>query len=138
MALYKIQKRNGTIVTFDRLRIENALAKAIEAVGGSDFTEVMLMTDEVIALLESRIKKSIPHVEQIQDLVEEILVKKGHDTVAKAYILYRKMREESREDTRVMVEVGKTMEEYLDKSDWRVNANANSGYSLGGLILNTS
>lgn len=37
-----------------------------------------------------------------------------------------------------MVEVGKTMEEYLDRSDWRVNANANSGYSLGGLILNTS
>ena len=38
----------------------------------------------------------------------------------------------------VVVEVGKTMEEYLEKSDWRVNANANSGYSLGGLILNTS
>lgn len=30
------------------------------------------------------------------------------------------------------------MKEYLEKSDWRVNANANSGYSLGGLILNTS
>lgn len=31
-----------------------------------------------------------------------------------------------------------TIEEYLDRSDWRVNANANQGYSLGGLILNTS
>ena len=30
------------------------------------------------------------------------------------------------------------MDEYLQKSDWRVNANANSGYSLGGLLLNTS
>lgn len=50
--------------------------------------------------------------------------------VAKAYILYRKKREESRDENRVMVEVGKTMDEYLDKSDWRVNANANSGYSL--------
>jgi ribonucleoside-triphosphate reductase len=30
------------------------------------------------------------------------------------------------------------MEEYLEKSDWRVNANANSGYSLGGMILNLS
>ncbi|MHB9863656.1 ribonucleoside triphosphate reductase [Streptomyces sp. YIM S03343] len=28
--------------------------------------------------------------------------------------------------------------EYLDRSDWRVNANANQGYSLGGLILNTA
>ena len=76
MALYKIQKRNGTIVTFDRLRIENALAKAIEAVGGSDFSEVVHMTDEVISLLENRIKKSIPHVEQVQDFVEEVLVKR--------------------------------------------------------------
>ncbi|MFF3641620.1 ribonucleoside triphosphate reductase [Streptomyces sp. NPDC002564] len=28
--------------------------------------------------------------------------------------------------------------EYLDRSDWRVNANANQGYSLGGLILNAA
>jgi len=31
-----------------------------------------------------------------------------------------------------------TIDEYLDRSDWRVNANANQDYSLGGLILNTS
>ena len=31
-----------------------------------------------------------------------------------------------------------TVEEYLDRSDWRVNANANQGYSLGGLILNSA
>ena len=31
-----------------------------------------------------------------------------------------------------------TVDEYLSKSDWRVKANANQGYSLGGLILNTS
>jgi hypothetical protein len=37
-----------------------------------------------------------------------------------------------------VVEVVDTMNEYLEKSDWRVNANANSGYSLGGLILNVS
>ena len=31
-----------------------------------------------------------------------------------------------------------TINEYLDRSDWRVNANANQGYSLGGLILNSA
>jgi ribonucleoside-triphosphate reductase len=51
--------------------------------------------------------------------------------VAKAFILYRQKRTEARDDANVMIEVGKTMEEYLEKSDWRVNANANSGYSLG-------
>ena len=37
-----------------------------------------------------------------------------------------------------LVDVVGTIEEYLDRSDWRVNANANQGFSLGGLILNTS
>ncbi|GIG35974.1 ribonucleoside triphosphate reductase [Cellulomonas pakistanensis] len=37
-----------------------------------------------------------------------------------------------------VVEVGSSINEYLERSDWRVNANANQGYSLGGLILNTA
>jgi len=37
-----------------------------------------------------------------------------------------------------LVDVAASVNEYLDRSDWRVNANANQGYSLGGLILNTS
>lgn len=36
------------------------------------------------------------------------------------------------------VDVGSTMDEYLEQRDWRVNANANQGYSLGGLILNVA
>ncbi len=40
--------------------------------------------------------------------------------------------------TSVAVDVEKTIGEYLDRSDWRVNANANQGFSLGGMILNTS
>ncbi|MBA2078271.1 ribonucleoside triphosphate reductase [Rhodanobacter sp. PCA2] len=38
----------------------------------------------------------------------------------------------------VLVDVVGTIDEYLSRADWRVNANANQGYSLGGLILNTS
>ena len=37
-----------------------------------------------------------------------------------------------------MIDVEKTITEYLNQSDWRVNENANQGYSLGGMILNTS
>ncbi|MGV9192733.1 ribonucleoside triphosphate reductase [Microbacterium sp. MC2] len=36
------------------------------------------------------------------------------------------------------VAVGQTIDEYLSRGDWRVNANANQGYSLGGLILNSA
>ncbi|MBP9779238.1 ribonucleoside triphosphate reductase [Candidatus Gracilibacteria bacterium] len=138
MAIYKIQKRNGTIVTFDRIRIEVAIEKAIASVGGTDFSEIKHMTDEIIGILESRFPIELPTVENIQDITEEILIKHTHDQVAKAYILYREKRNEARTDSSVMLHVKNTMNEYLDRSDWRVNANANSGYSLGGLILNTS
>ncbi len=40
--------------------------------------------------------------------------------------------------SRPVVDAVATITEYLDRSDWRVNANANQGYSLGGMILNTS
>ncbi len=36
------------------------------------------------------------------------------------------------------IDVASTVNEYLERADWRVHANANQGYSLGGLILNVS
>ena len=39
-------------------------------------------------------------------------------------------------DGTVLIDPISTVDEYLDRSDWRVNANANQGYSVGGLILN--
>ena len=36
------------------------------------------------------------------------------------------------------IDVASTVNEYLQRADWRVHANANQGYSLGGLILNVS
>jgi putative transposase len=41
-------------------------------------------------------------------------------------------------DHKTMVDVAASINEYLDRTDWRVNANTNQGYSLGGLILNLS
>ena len=40
--------------------------------------------------------------------------------------------------SRPQVDAVATITEYLDRSDWRVNANANQGYSLSGMMLNTS
>lgn len=138
MAIYKVRKRNWAIIDFDASRIELAIKRAIEAVGGTDFKDVASLAKKVGKEIERKVGKEIPNVEAIQDTVEEILVKEGHSTVAKAYILYRQKRAESRAQENVVVEVGKTMDEYLDQSDWRVNANSNQWYSLGGLILNVS
>ncbi len=138
MAIYKVRKRNGAIIDFDITKIESAIKKAIEAVGGTDFSNVSSLAKKVVKEIEKKVGKEIPDVEIIQDIVEQVLIKEGHDKVAKAYILYRKQREQSRAEREVVVEVGKTMDEYLDQSDRRVNANSNQWYSLWGLILNVS
>ena len=130
MAIYKIRKRNGAIVSFDQSKIEHAIKRAIEAVGETDFSLVPSLAAKVAQTVEEKIGKEIPDIEVIQDAVESVLIKGGKEGVAKAYILYREKRTESREEKKVVVEVGNTMDEYLQQSDRRVNANSNQGYSL--------
>ncbi len=138
MPLYKVQKRNGSIADFELEKIQQAIQKAAGAVGIHDTAVSETLTKEVEIDLETKYADSIPSVEQIQDVVEDILIRYDYAEMAKAYILYREKRREVREDKNVVVEVEKTIKEYLEKVDWRVAENANQGYSLGGLILNTA
>ncbi|MCA9364286.1 MAG: ribonucleoside triphosphate reductase [Candidatus Moranbacteria bacterium] len=138
MAIHKIQKRNGRIVDFDLSKIEHAIGKAVVSLGHHDHAIPMTLAQEVLVGLEEKFGQSIPAVEDVQDMVEQILIQYDYADVAKAYILYREKRREAREDRNVVVDVDKTISEYLEKLDWRVNENANQGYSVGGLILNTS
>jgi len=67
-----------------------------------------------------------------------VLIESGHLETARAYIAYREQHRLLRADRGCMVDVGRSVNEYLAREDWRVNANANQGYSLGGLILNVA
>lgn len=138
MPLYKIQKRNGAIVDFELNKIERAIQKALESIRTAEPERAKIIAIDVAALSEERFGDRIPTVEDIQDIVEETLIRYDYADVAKAYILYREKRREVREDRNVVVQVEKTVSEYLEKLDWRVNANSNQGYSLGGMILNTA
>lgn len=138
MPIYKIQKRNGSIVDFNLGKIEAAIKKAAEAVGKQDTVTAKVLSEDVLSELEGAFRDRIPTVEEVQDQVEETLIRYDYADIAKAYILYREKRREVREDKNVVVEVEKAVREYLEKLDWRVNANSNQGYSLGGLILNTA
>jgi len=138
MVIYKIRKRNGSIVSFEIEKIEKAIKRAIEAVGGTDFSQVHEMAKAVGNEVERKIGKNIPDVETIQDAVEQILIKSWYDQVAKAFIIYRQKRSESRITKNVVIEVANTMDEYLQNLDWRINENANIGYSIGWLILKNS
>ena len=79
-----------------------------------------------------------PDIEQVQDAVEHALFDSGYFATLRAYIVYREQRAKSRDAKKSWVNVESSINEYLDQLDWRVNANANQGYSLGGLILNVS
>ncbi len=138
MPIYKIKKRNGAIVDFNIIKIEQAIEKAATTIDSAAPIVPSIIAKDVFAELEDQYIDSIPTVENVQDVVESVLVKYGYADIAKSYILYREKRREAREEKDVVVEVEKTIREYLDKIDWRVHANSNQGYSLGGLILNTA
>lgn len=97
----RIRKRSGQLVKFDPIFIEKAVTKAFEEVG----QEINGFPKKISKQVESDLKKIkkfssdnnfIPHVEMVQDLVEEELMRNDFVKVAKAYILYRQERAEIR------------------------------------------
>ena len=137
MALHPQQlcKRDGSVVAFDLGKIAQAIAAAGEACGEFDQALAGQLADAVLARLQD-----LPSVdvEQVQDRVERVLMEAGFYQTARAYIVYRERHGRLRRDRKALVDVAASMNEYLSREDWRVRANANQGYSLGGLILNVS
>ncbi|MCP1403595.1 ribonucleoside triphosphate reductase [Achromobacter insolitus] len=135
MHIQHILKRDGRVAAFDREKIAQAMAAAGQSTGELDLAGAQALTDGVIAALA---ENPCPGVETIQNRVEEALVQAGHWRTARAYIVHREQHARLRSLRHTLVDVESAMEEYLDQRDWRVNANANQGYSLGGLILNVA
>ncbi|PJE40711.1 MAG: ribonucleoside triphosphate reductase [Pseudomonas sp.] len=128
-------KRDGSEVPFDLRKIERAIDAAGQASGEFTREEVRALSDAVHARLIP------PHpldVERVQDTVERVLMEAGYYATARAYIVYRERHGRLRRDRHSLIDVAASMNEYLSREDWRVQANANQGYSLGGLILNVS
>ncbi|HHT47102.1 MAG TPA: anaerobic ribonucleoside triphosphate reductase [Firmicutes bacterium] len=104
----EIRKRDGRIVPFDARKITQAIFKAARAVGGENYSLAEELTDEVIKYLqEQTLPGLIPTVEEMQDMVEKILIEKGHARTAKAYILYRAKRTRIREAKSELMDVVK-------------------------------
>ncbi|MCO6432061.1 MAG: ribonucleoside triphosphate reductase [Deltaproteobacteria bacterium] len=133
-----VAKRNGEAAAYDSRKILSAIERAGRATGEFGAETASQLTSSVEKILCYRYSKSIPTVEKIQDIVEQTLVSAGKLKTARAYIVYREQHARLREDGKTFVDVAASMDEYLSRADWRVNANANQGYSLGGLILNVA
>jgi ribonucleoside-triphosphate reductase len=135
----KICKRDGSEAAFDPAKIHNAILMAAQASGEFGGDEARLLTAQVIKVLSyTGYRERIPGIERIQDIVEQVLISANHLQTARAYIVYREQHKKLRQDRRTLLNVSTSINEYLQRSDWRVSANANQGYSLGGLILNAS
>ncbi|MGB0757009.1 MAG: ATP cone domain-containing protein [Patescibacteria group bacterium] len=101
LAPKKVQKRDGSIVPYDLARVVTAIHKAMLEIGnGFTEKEALAVARKVEAELKKLARKEarfVPHVEQIQDLVEQQLVAANLPRVAKTYILYREERARKRE-----------------------------------------
>ncbi len=135
----EVRKRDGRVVPFDRQRIERAIYKAFQAVGEENTAIPEELSYEVTHKLFYKFGiDTIVDIEVIQDVVEETLIENGFAKVAKAYILYRRKRQEAREALQVAVDVEKIVQDYLIQADWRTQENSNTTYSYPGLVLHVA
>ncbi|MGN7612519.1 ribonucleoside triphosphate reductase [Magnetococcales bacterium HHB-1] len=160
-------KRNGSQIPFDAKKITAAITQAGIATHEFTQERAEKITAQVIKVLNHRFDTQPPPIEHIQDVVEQELISADFFKTARAYIVYREQHGQLRRDQEtlqevesevqrfvkkvetapqqakttnenIQVDVATSVNEYLSRADWRVTANANQGYSLGGLILNIS
>ncbi|GAA3738964.1 ribonucleoside triphosphate reductase [Flavobacterium ginsengisoli] len=131
-------KRNGDYKPFEAYKIQDAIQKAFQSVSQPVDKRIY---NTVLSGLE--VKFSWP-VEEIQDMIERVLFENGYFQTMRSFIIYRHTRKLQREhinglnDDTTYIDSTQTVEEYINQSDWRINANANISYSNAGLVSNTA
>lgn len=95
LASVRIIRRNRQIVPWNTSKIEVAIRKAFLAIG-QDSAPAVDISNTVKARVRD-LKQTYLHIEDIQDIVQEEIMKAGHFKVAEAYILYRANRSMNRE-----------------------------------------
>ena len=137
--MYRVTKRDGEITDFNLSKISIAIEKAFKAQEKNYNQDIIdLLALRVTADFEPKVKNSLIQVEDIQDSVENVLIKAGYSDVAKGYILYRKQREKIRNLNSTLLDYKEIVDSYVKVTDWRVKENSTVTYSVGGLILSNS
>ena len=131
-------KRNGDYKPFESFKIEDAIAKS--------FKSATIAFDESVFknVIKGLQSKETWAVEEIQDLIEKNLFEKQYFEVMRSFMLYRHTRKLQREhidglnEDTTYVDSSQTIAEYIEQTDWRINANANTSYSNAGLVNNVA
>ncbi|MDC7245902.1 MAG: ribonucleoside triphosphate reductase [Sphaerochaetaceae bacterium] len=125
-----VTKRNGERVLCDRQRIIDAVQKAADASG--ETLDSCAISQQVLHRASVIAEKCVS-VETLQDIVENVLMEKGHYTCAKAYILYRNKRQNTRDEQLVLDRTKELFSSYLEDESWEVKENANTRKSINGM-----
>lgn len=142
-----VRKRDGNTVPYDIAKIERAVMQALIATDEIPYSQMSLTSQRVATLVERNMLSNHPDerdtvitsVEELQDLVEEALMKAELVKTAKAYILYRKQHEKVRGKKSTLLDVKEQIEGFIGPvKDWRVKENSTVTATLGGLILANS
>ena len=137
--MIQVVKRDGETAEFCLKKITEAIKKAFKATGKESDDEILeLLSLRVTADFQPRMKDGSISVEDIQDSVEHVLEQTGYTDAAKAYILYRKQRENIRSMNSALLNYRDVVNSYVKEKDWRVKENSTVTYSVGGLILSNS
>lgn len=137
MEKHKIEKRDGKFENYNGQKIINAINKAA-------FNAKLDIDNSLQKLILENIENKLLQfdesatIEQIQDIVEKELLNQNLFTIARKYIAHRERHATLRDNRNAFVDSISSIAEYVGKDDWRINANANQGYSLGGMILNVA
>jgi ribonucleoside-triphosphate reductase len=136
----RIRKRDGSIVDFTQDKITNAVTKAMAAQGVSMNGDAKTVSDIVTYICEEKFGGyTIPSVEQVQDIVEMVLMRRGYHDVAKSYILYRERHKAIREAKSTGINLERLIKDYVNDADWKIRENSNEGtMSFSGLNARVS
>ncbi len=131
----QIQKRDGCLETWALDRVAQAILKALEASGIKD----PLLSKRLAGKVEKKLEGiEVPKQEQVQDMVEQVLMESRLYQIAKKYIVYREQRRQLRSQQEAFLDIGSTIDNYVQKQDWRIAENANMSHSFQGLMLHLS
>ena len=132
----KIRKRDGRSVDFDIEKITQAIYKAAQAIGGTDYEAAERLAKTVCEYIEQESNGEIPTVEHVQDTVERVLIDNGHARTAKEFILYRAERTRVRDMNTKLMKIYEdlTFKSAKDNDVKRENANIDGDTAMGTML----
>ena len=132
-----ILKRDGRLCNYDITKIENAIMKAMNAIGRNDaLADAKKLAKKVEEIVDEKYKNGVPTVENIQDTVEKVLMESGYNDVAKEYIVYRANRSRVREMNTSLMKIYDEINnvDALSSDLKRDNANIDGNTAMGMML----